>query len=53
MAMTFTIVTHLRERLSSLIREREERIEKEEAEKERRALEVTFGYPSAPRAYTY
>lgn len=40
MAMTFTIVTHLRERLSSLVREREERIRKEDTERERRALEV-------------
>ncbi|KAI0709092.1 RWD-domain-containing protein [Earliella scabrosa] len=40
MAMTFTIVSHLRERLSSLTREKEERIRKEEAEKERRALEA-------------
>ncbi|EJF65766.1 RWD-domain-containing protein [Dichomitus squalens] len=40
MAMTFTLVTHLRERLSALQRERLERIRKEEAEKERRALEA-------------
>ncbi|KAI0807121.1 RWD-domain-containing protein [Fomes fomentarius] len=40
MAMTFTIVTHLRERLSSLVREREERIRKEDTERERRALEA-------------
>ncbi len=40
MAMTFTLVTHLRERLSVFMREREERIRKEEMEKERRALEV-------------
>ncbi|KAI0721672.1 RWD-domain-containing protein [Cerioporus squamosus] len=40
MAMTFTLVTHLRERLSVLMREREERIQKEEMEKERRALEA-------------
>lgn len=49
MAMTFTIVTHLRERLSSLTREKEERIRKEEAEKERRALEVRSASPR-PRA---
>ena len=42
MAMTFTLVTHLRERLSTLMREKEERIRQEEAEKERRALEVGF-----------
>ncbi|TFK80927.1 RWD-domain-containing protein [Polyporus arcularius HHB13444] len=40
MAMTFTLVTHLRERLSVFMREREERIRKEEMEKERRALEA-------------
>lgn len=40
MAMTFTLVTHLRERLSALQREREERIRKDEMEKERRAIEV-------------
>ncbi|KAI0374787.1 RWD-domain-containing protein [Pilatotrama ljubarskyi] len=40
MAMTFTLVTHLRERLSGLMREREERKRREEEEKERRALEA-------------
>ncbi|KAI1795971.1 RWD-domain-containing protein [Ganoderma leucocontextum] len=40
MAMTFTLVAHLRERLSALQREREERIRKDEMEKERRVLEV-------------
>ncbi|PIL23901.1 hypothetical protein GSI_13652 [Ganoderma sinense ZZ0214-1] len=40
MAMTFTLVTHLRERLSALQREREERIRKDEMEKERRAIEA-------------
>lgn len=40
MAMTFTLVTHLREQLSGVIRSREERRKREEAEKERRALEV-------------
>ncbi|KAI0336428.1 RWD-domain-containing protein [Cubamyces sp. BRFM 1775] len=40
MAMTFTLVTHLRERLSALQRDREERKRQEEAEKERRALEA-------------
>ncbi|OSD01612.1 RWD-domain-containing protein [Trametes coccinea BRFM310] len=40
MAMTFTLVTHLRERLSGLLREREERARQEEAEKERRAIEA-------------
>lgn len=41
MAMTFTLVTHLRERLSAIMREREERDRHEAAEKERKALEVS------------
>lgn len=40
MAMTFTLVTHLRERLSGVVHSREERHKLEEREKERRALEV-------------
>ncbi|KAH9854130.1 RWD-domain-containing protein [Lenzites betulinus] len=40
MAMTFTLVAHLRERLSALMREREERERHEAAEKERKALEA-------------
>ncbi|KAI0670478.1 ubiquitin-conjugating enzyme/RWD-like protein [Trametes maxima] len=40
MAMTFTLVAHLRERLSGLMHEREERKRRDEAEKERRALEA-------------
>ncbi|KAI0361989.1 RWD-domain-containing protein [Trametes cingulata] len=48
MAMTFTLVTHLRERLSGLMREREERKRREEEEKERRALE----FPQAEEART-
>ncbi|CCL99145.1 uncharacterized protein FIBRA_01160 [Fibroporia radiculosa] len=40
MAMTFTLVAHLREQLSSLIRVRAEHREQEEAEKERLALEA-------------
>jgi hypothetical protein len=40
MAMTFTLVSHLRERLSELIRSRQEERQKLEAEKERLALEV-------------
>jgi len=40
MAMTFTLVSHLREQLSRLVRSREERHKREEAEKERLALEV-------------
>jgi 6-pyruvoyl-tetrahydropterin synthase len=40
MAMTFTLVSHLREQLSSLVRIRAENIAKAEVEKERLALEV-------------
>ena len=40
MAMTFTIVSHLREQLSTLIRTRLERRRKEERELERKALEA-------------
>jgi hypothetical protein len=43
MAMTFTLVSHLREQLSSLIRIRAEDIAKTEAEEERLALEVLVG----------
>lgn len=42
MAMTFTLVSHLRERLSILIRDREEHRKQEEREKERLALEVSY-----------
>lgn len=44
MAMTFTLVSHLRERLTALVTDREERIRKEEAEKERLALEVCITF---------
>ena len=40
MAMTFTIVSHLREQLSTLIRTRSERRKKEALESERKILEV-------------
>ncbi|KAF8654188.1 hypothetical protein AX16_003717 [Volvariella volvacea WC 439] len=40
MAMTFTLVSHLREQLSKLIRERAEKKRKEEMEKERLELEA-------------
>jgi hypothetical protein len=40
MAMTFTLVSHLRESLSSLVITRAEKREKEERERERIALEV-------------
>ncbi|CCA73824.1 related to RWD domain-containing protein-Laccaria bicolor [Serendipita indica DSM 11827] len=39
MAMTFTLVSHLREQLSSILQERAEKIKREEMEKERRAIE--------------
>jgi hypothetical protein len=38
--MTFTLVSHLREQLSALVKTRSERKRKEEMEKERLALEV-------------
>ena len=41
MAMTFTLVSHLREKLSHLVRLRAENIAKAEAEKERLAIEVS------------
>lgn len=40
MAMTFTLVSHLRERLSDLVRTRAEDIVAQEREKERLAIEV-------------
>jgi hypothetical protein len=40
MAMTFTLVSHLRERLSHLVRARAEKREREETERERLVLEV-------------
>lgn len=40
MAMTFTLVSHLREQLSTLVQSREARRKLEESEKERLALEV-------------
>ncbi|KAJ7155989.1 RWD-domain-containing protein [Mycena crocata] len=39
-AMTFTLVSHLREQLSALVKRRTERRRKEEMEKERLAIEV-------------
>lgn len=40
MAMTFTLVSHLREQLSRLVRTRVEKQSRELREKERRELEV-------------
>ena len=42
LAMTFTLVSHLREQLAILVKYREEQRRKEEAEKERLALEVSI-----------
>jgi hypothetical protein len=41
MAMTFTLVSHLREQLSQLVRAKEEEERRKETEKERLALEVS------------
>lgn len=38
--MTFTLVSHLREQLFTILKERAERVKREEMEKERRAIEV-------------
>jgi hypothetical protein len=48
--MTFTLVSHLREQLSVLVKTRTEKRQREEREKERLAIEVYF-YPSATPAY--
>jgi hypothetical protein len=56
MAMTFTLVSHLRERLSSLVTDREERRIKNEVEMERLALEAeearTRGTPVTVETFT-
>ena len=49
MAMTFTIVSQLREQLSTLIRNRSERRKKEALELERKALEVGPHLPFFPK----
>jgi hypothetical protein len=41
MAMTFTLVSHLREQLSHLVRARAEKRRQEDMERERLALEVS------------
>ncbi|TFY72693.1 hypothetical protein EVG20_g291 [Dentipellis fragilis] len=55
MAMTFTIVSHLREQLSDLIRTREEHRNQEAMEKEKKALEAeearTRGTPVTPESF--
>lgn len=45
MAMTFTLVSHLREQLSEFVRSKAERKRHAEAEKERLVIEVTSRYP--------
>lgn len=40
MAMTFTLISHLREQLTVVLQARAERIRREEEEKERRIIEV-------------
>ncbi|KAJ7774650.1 RWD-domain-containing protein [Mycena maculata] len=54
-AMTFTLVSHLREQLSSLIKTRAEKRRKEEMEKERLVLEAeearTRGTPVTPETF--
>jgi hypothetical protein len=39
--MTFTLVSHLREQLFLILQERAAKIQREEREKERKALEVS------------
>lgn len=54
MAMTFTLVSHLREQLSKLLRERIESFKKEEQQRERLELEVRislFGPTFIPIAH--
>ena len=41
MAMTFTLISHLREQLTLVLQARAERIQKAEQEKERRIIEVS------------
>ncbi|KAJ7109352.1 hypothetical protein C8R44DRAFT_833872 [Mycena epipterygia] len=54
-AMTFTLVSHLREQLSVLVKTRSERRRKEEMEKERLAIEAeearTRGTPVTPESF--
>jgi hypothetical protein len=40
--MTFTLVSHLREQLTEVLKERAEKIKREEQEKEGKALEVGY-----------
>lgn len=47
MAMTFTLVSHLREQLSDLAKAKVEKRKREEKEKERLALEVCTAAPDA------
>jgi hypothetical protein len=48
--MTFTLVSHLREQLTEVLKERAEKIKREEQEKERKALEVSsYTLSSSPK----
>jgi len=42
MAMTFTLVTHLREQLTVVLKARAEQMKREAMEKERRRIEVRW-----------
>jgi len=46
MAMTFTLVAHVREQLSVVLQDRVKKKKAEEAEKERKALEVGVIVPA-------
>lgn len=50
MAMTFTLVSQLREQLSQLVRSKIDEHNKREAEKERLALEVRINDPRSSRS---
>jgi len=56
MAMTFTLVSHLREQLSKLVQSKADELERVEKEKERIALEAeearTRGTPVTPETFT-
>lgn len=52
MAMTFTLVAHVREQLSTILQDRVKKKKKEEAETERKALEVGVIPPAYPQGLT-
>ena len=51
MAMTFTLVSHLREQLVVLVKAKLDRQLQDEKEKERRAIEVGFNEPHGSIIY--